>query len=77
MRAATPKQLPLDFVAWMTSGYKPTPTIIEAAQALYRGHRVEDITRSDAGAKNLSETTARLEQIIEDAKASGEKTICF
>jgi len=77
VRAATPKQLPLDFAAWMTSGYKPTPSIIEAAQALYRGHKVEDITRSDAGAKNLSETTARLEQIIEDAKASGEKTICF
>lgn len=77
VRAVTPKQLPLDFAAWMTSGYKPTPSIIEAAQALYRGHKVEDITRSDAGAKNLSETTARLEQIIEDAKASGEKTICF
>ena len=55
--AAVPKQLPLDFEAWMSSGYRPTPTIIEAAQALYRGHKVEDITRSDAGAKNLSETT--------------------
>jgi hypothetical protein len=43
---------------WVTSRYKPTPTIIEAAQALYRGHRVDEITRSDAGAINLSQTAA-------------------
>jgi hypothetical protein len=62
---------------WMASGYKPTPTIIEAAQALYRSHRVEDITRSDAGAKNLSVTNARLTAIIEDAKKNQRKVICF
>jgi Schlafen group 3, DNA/RNA helicase domain len=73
----TPKQKVLDPTAWATSGYKPTPTIIEAAQALYRGHRVEDITRADAGAKNLSKTTACLTQIIEDAKAQHRKAICF
>ena len=38
---------------WEDSGYKPTPTIVEAAQALYQGHKVEEISRSDAGAKNL------------------------
>jgi demethoxyubiquinone hydroxylase (CLK1/Coq7/Cat5 family) len=38
-----------------------------AAQALYQGHRVEEITRSDAGAKNLSQTAACLSEIIEDA----------
>jgi hypothetical protein len=75
--AETPKQDAIDFSAWATSGYKPTPTIIEAAQALYRGHRVEDITRSDAGAKNLSATTHCLEKIIEDAKAKKLKAICF
>lgn len=26
--------------AWLNSGYKPTPTIVEAAQALYRDHDV-------------------------------------
>jgi len=62
---------------WMVSGYKPTPTIIEAAQALYRSHRVEEITRSDAGAKNLGVTTARISQIVESAKASRQKVICF
>ena len=64
----TPEQASLDGGQWSRTGYKPTPTIIEAAQALYQGHRVEDITRSDAGAKNLSETAACLAEIIEDAK---------
>jgi hypothetical protein len=73
----TPKQEPLDPDGWAASGYKPTPTIIEAAQALYRGHQVEEITRSDAGAKNLSETTTCLERIIETAKAEHHKAICF
>jgi hypothetical protein len=62
---------------WIASGYKPTPTIIEAAQALYRSHRVQEITRSDAGAKNLTVTTARITEIVERAKERGEKLICF
>jgi len=67
----------LDPVAWMASGYKPTPTIIEAAQALYSNHRVEDITRSDAGRKNLAQTTDCLSRIIADAKQERRKAICF
>ena len=55
----------------------PTPTIIEAAQALYRGHNVHEITRSDAGAKNLSKTTAALNKIIEQSKLQRKKSICF
>jgi len=62
---------------WMASGYKPTPTIIEAAQALYRSHRVDEITRSDAGAKNLSITTARITAIVDGAKAHNHKAVCF
>lgn len=73
----TPPQPELDGARWARSGYKPTPTIIEAAQALYQGHRVEDITRSDAGAKNLSQTAASLADIIEKAKAQRQKAICF
>jgi hypothetical protein len=73
----TPDQAGLDGEQWSRSGYRPTPTIIEAAQALYQGHRVEDITRSDAGAKNLSETAGCLADIIESAKADQRKAICF
>jgi hypothetical protein len=72
-----PQQLPLLAEVWAASSYKPTPTIVEAAQALYRGHRVEDITRADAGAKNLDQTTACLSAIIERAKTRNHKAICF
>ena len=70
-------QSPISPEDWMAGVYKPTPTIIEAAQALYRSHRVDEITRSDAGAKNLTVTTARLSRIVEAAKAKHEKVICF
>ena len=33
---------------WENGKYKPTPTIIEAARALYNGHSVEDISRYEA-----------------------------
>ncbi|MEP1230775.1 MAG: DUF2075 domain-containing protein, partial [Litorimonas sp.] len=67
----------LDAESWATSGYLPTPTIVEAAQALYQKHSVEDIARSDAGAKNLNATTQCLRDIISAAHVKGEKTICF
>jgi hypothetical protein len=41
-------------IKWENSIYKPTPTIIEAARALYQGHDVKEISRSDSGAINLS-----------------------
>jgi hypothetical protein len=63
--------------AWATSRYKPTPTIVEAATALYEGHGVADISRSDAGAFNLSRTAERIESIIERAKHKRLKAICF
>ena len=47
------KGTPIDAVAWTRSPYQPTPTIIEAARALYSRHSVEDISRHDAGARNL------------------------
>lgn len=62
---------------WMNSRYRPTPTIIEAAQALYKNHNVEDISRSDAGAKNLTQTTEYINEVIEDSKRDNKKTICF
>ena len=57
--------------------YSPTPTIIEAAISLYNSHTVEEITRSDATAKNLTETTNAISDIITLARESGKKIICF
>ncbi len=62
---------------WESSVYKPTPTIIEAAQALYKGHNVTDISRHDAGAINLSKTAAAINWIIENSKTNNQKSICF
>lgn len=58
-------------------GYFPTPTIIEAAISLYNNHTVDEITRSDASAKNLTDTTATISKIIHSAKAKRKKIICF
>lgn len=63
--------------AWLTGRYRPTPTIVEAAQALYRGHAVEEISRSEAGAENLTRTADYVAQEIEAAKHNRHKVICF
>ncbi len=68
---------PMDAGIWENSRYCPTPTIVEAARALYAGHDVADLSRNDAGAINLSETSDQLARIIEDTRAKGEKAICF
>lgn len=66
-----------DYSKWENSEYLPTPTIVEAAQALYRGHNVHDITRSDAGAENLTATNNEINKIIEHSKQNHMKSICF
>lgn len=67
----------VDALAWENSIYKPTPTIVEAAQALYKGHNVKEISRSDSGAINLSKTSNCLSRIIEETKKNHRKSICF
>ena len=59
--------------AWINSRYRPTPTIIEAAQALYQNHDVKEISRNDAGADNLESTNAAINYIIEDCKRNNKK----
>jgi hypothetical protein len=67
----------LDAAAWESGSYSPTPTIIEAASALYKGHSVAEISRSDAGAKNLHETTEAISEVIRQAREDRHKAICF
>jgi len=62
---------------WEQGRYHPTPTIIEAAMALYNGHSVGEISRSDASAINLRETSDAISQIIRLSKAEGHKSLCF
>jgi hypothetical protein len=74
---ASLNSIPIEAEAWAASSYKPTPTIVEAAQALYRGHDVQEISRSEPGAENLSRTGAYIAKVIEEAKRIGRKAICF
>lgn len=67
----------IDIEKWEKSVYKPTPTIIEAATALYRNHNVNEISRSDAGAENLSKTSECISSIIDYSKNNRKKSICF
>ncbi len=67
----------LDPNYFSTGQYYPTPTIVEAALSLYHNHTVDEITRSDAEAKNLSKTTSIITRIIAKAKSEKRKLICF
>ncbi|MDD2675507.1 MAG: DUF2075 domain-containing protein, partial [Flavobacterium sp.] len=67
----------IDIEYWENSIYKPTPTIIEAATALYKKHNVNEISRSDSGAENLSVTSECISQIIDFSKDNNRKSICF
>lgn len=67
----------MDPIKWENSIYKPTPTIIEAAQALYEKHDVREISRSDAGAENLTRTAEAINKIVEKSKKEKMKSICF
>lgn len=71
------REAKIDWRDWQSGRYLPTPTIVEAATALYAGHAVENISRSDAGAQNLALTANRVSHIIEDARARSRKVICF
>ena len=64
-------------IEWVNSIYMPTPTIIQAAQVLYNGHNVKDISRNDASAINLNKTTEEINKIIDSSKANNRKSICF
>lgn len=67
----------VDPMRWAVAAYRPTPTIVEAAQALYANHSVDAIARHDAGARNLGVTSRRVEEIIEDSRAGSRKAIVF
>jgi hypothetical protein len=67
----------VDADSWGRAPYQPTPTIIEAAQSLYSRHSVDAISRHDAGARNLSITSTRVEELIDEAAREKRKLIIF
>lgn len=71
-----PNEKPID-ENWIISPYAPTPTIIEAAKALYETHSVENITRHEADNVSTDRTIAYILKVIADSKANKKKSICF
>ena len=67
----------IDVNAWRKGQYNPTPTIIEAAIALFNGHDVNAISRSDASGEELNRTVDAIQAIILDAKKHRKKCACF
>lgn len=63
-----------DDYVWAKSGYEPTPTIIEAAIALYEENTVEDITKHEG---NIESTAKSIDNIISNCREKRQKAICF
>ena len=67
----------LDSNSWEQSLYNPTPTIIEASQALYADHKVEEITRNDREGEAFINASKSIEKIISDSKKESKKSLVF
>lgn len=67
----------LDGAGFDFSAYRPTPTIVEAAQALYAGHAISDIGRGDAADEELQRAADTLRTIASEAEANRKKVVCF
>ena len=64
----------IDDDIWAKSGYEPTPTIIEAAIALYEENTVEDITKHGG---DIDKAALELNRIIQYCRDNKRKAICF
>lgn len=62
---------------WIFSRYAPTPTIIQAASALYMNHSVEDITKHEADKAGIDSCTQFILNVIRESKEKKQKSICF
>ncbi|HUS02224.1 MAG TPA: DNA/RNA helicase domain-containing protein [Chitinophagaceae bacterium] len=69
--------LQIDDIKWEQSEYQPTPSIVQAAKALFAGQKVETITKSAAEEVNLETTTECLINAINKARENNKKIVCF
>ena len=67
----------VDVENWERAAYRPVPTIIEAARALYAKHGVAEIKAARADTGNLSRTTEAILQAVREAKEKLERIILF
>ena len=67
----------IDFEKWFNSPYYPTPTIIAAAVEAYSSHNLSEIAQSEAGQDNINDCEAKIYEVIEYARSSKKKCVCF
>ncbi len=77
LQRASDEGAQIDWRRYDQSSYSPTPDIVAAARAIYAGHSVAEIGRSDAEADSLRDTAAELQRLIESARENGERIVCF
>lgn len=66
----------INALKWVKSRYSPIPTIIEAANIMYRDHNVADIgTARDS--RMLKNTVDSISSIIEESITEKRKSVCF
>jgi hypothetical protein len=66
---------PIDHEAWCSASYRPSLNIIEAAERVFAGHEVREI--SHATATNLSNTVDAVIQCVIVAQKSHQRRVCF
>ncbi len=60
---------------WLSSKYKPVPSIIAAATAIFSNHGVEEISNSDAD--NLAIAGVEMANLIKDSKQKKQHSVIF
>jgi hypothetical protein len=66
---------PINARQWDSSAYRPVPTVIQAATAIFAGHDVRAIAQADAS--NLSQAASRLVELIVQARDYGGCYLIF
>lgn len=70
-----PTEQPIQVEDWAAAPYRPTLSVIEAAERLYENHDVREISHSYAS--NLGATTDLLAKVIRETRAQGRRSVCF
>ena len=65
----------IDFDKWLEAPYRPSLNIIEAAQKIFAGHEVREI--SHAAAVNLSDTVDAIVEAVATSEKEARRTILF
>jgi hypothetical protein len=68
---------PLSAETWENGRYKPVPTVLEAARAMFAEMEVREIANADTDAQNLTKTIDALRDVVANAATDNQKVICF